>query len=129
MVKITAKYSGSLRVEVTHGPTGATIVTTAPQDKGGTGESFSPTDVCAAALCACATTNMGFYAKTRGLDIAGTTVEIKRTMSAEPPSRIARLELEFIVPDRGFSDKDTLGFERAAKTCPVHNSLSPEIEE
>lgn len=116
-------------MECAHAPTGTTVITDAPSDKGGTRKSFSPTDVCTAALCACAMTNMGFYAKTRGLDIAGATVELTRTMSSQPPQRIARLELLFVMPDRGFDEKDKTGMERAAKGCPVHNSLSPKIEQ
>jgi uncharacterized OsmC-like protein len=39
------RYTGSLRSEATHGPSGATIQTDDPKDNVGKGESFSPTDI------------------------------------------------------------------------------------
>lgn len=129
MAKITAKYLGDLRVECRDQATGSTIFTDAPKDKQGRAEYITPTALCTAALCGCAMTNMGVYAKTRNLDITGATIELSRTMTEQAPQRIARLELVFTVPDRGLSDKDKTGLERAAATCHVHNSLHPDIEQ
>jgi uncharacterized OsmC-like protein len=62
MVKIRTMYEGGLRCEATHGPSGTTLLTDAPVDKHGKGESFSPTDLVATALGACMMTIMGIVA-------------------------------------------------------------------
>lgn len=41
MVKLTTSYEGGLRCRATHGPSGTTLVTDAPVDNHGKGESFS----------------------------------------------------------------------------------------
>ena len=47
MTKMLTKYKGNLRNEVTHLQSGTTILTDAPLDNHGKGESFSPTDLLA----------------------------------------------------------------------------------
>ncbi|MEG6501716.1 MULTISPECIES: OsmC family protein [unclassified Desulfovibrio] len=47
MSTVSAKYLGDLRVECVHNQRGAKIITDAPSDNQGKGESFSPTDLCA----------------------------------------------------------------------------------
>lgn len=128
MATVTGMYLGGLRVEARHGGSGATIISDAPVDNGGQGRSFSPTDMCSAALAMCALTIMGKFAQTHGLDIDGTTFEVNKTMSATP-RRIAKIEVIFNFPDRGYSDKDKKSLERAAMTCPVHHSLHPDMEQ
>ena len=49
-VEVSGKYLGDLTCEVTHGPSGNVIQTTAPVDHGGEGTSFAPTDLCASAF-------------------------------------------------------------------------------
>lgn len=129
MSAISGKYLGGLRVEATHEASGAVIVTDAPVDNNGQGRSFSPTDICSASLAMCALTIMGLYAQKHGLDIEGATFSVNKIMSDKPPRRIARLEVVFTFPDKGYSDKDKLSLERAAKSCPVHLSLHPETEQ
>ena len=53
MVTLASVYEGGLRCRATHGPSGTTLVTDAPVDNHGKGESFSPTDLVATALGAC----------------------------------------------------------------------------
>ena len=129
MATVTGKYLGALRVEAKHEASGATMITDAPVDNGGEGRSFSPTDMCAMSLGMCALTIMGLFAQSHGMDIEGTTFEVTKTMSAKPPRRIAKIEVIFNFPDKGYTDKDKVSLERAAKTCPVHLSLHPEVEQ
>ena len=63
MATVSAKYLGDLRVECVHNQSGTKIITDAPTDNQGKGEAFSPTDLCATALGACALTIIGIYAK------------------------------------------------------------------
>ena len=84
MATVSAKYLGDLRVESVHNQSGTKIITDAPSDNQGLGEAFSPTDLCATALGACAMTIIGICAKTHGVDVTGTKMEINKTMSADP---------------------------------------------
>lgn len=128
MSTISATYLGNLRVESVHNQSGAKIVTDAPSDNHGQGQAFSPTDLCAAALGACAMTIIGLYAQNHGLDVTGAKMEITKTMSANP-RRIGRLEVIFHMPDRPYTEKQKASIERAAHTCPVHLSLHPDMEQ
>ena len=128
MATVTAKYLGNLRTECTHVASGTKLITDAPVDNQGKGESFSPTDLCATALAACAMTIIGIYAQTRGVDVTGTTIEVTKTMSANP-RRIAKIEVIFNMPDRDYSDKEKTMIHRSAMTCPVHLSLHPDVEQ
>ncbi len=128
MATISAKYLGDLRVECVHEQSGATLVTDAPRDNNGKGEAFSPTDLCATALASCAMTIIGIYGKHHNVDVTGATMEITKTMSANP-RRIGKLEVVFNMPDRDYSEKEKAMIERAAHTCPVHLSLHPDVEQ
>lgn len=127
MVKIGMLYEGSLRCTATHGPSGEILVTDAPVDNHGRGESFSPTDLVATALATCMATIMGIVAERHGWDLQGMRVEVSKEMSANTPRRIARLTVEFWMPVAKSMDPNGL-LERAAFTCPVHQSLHPDIE-
>ena len=116
MATITATYLGDLRVESVHVASGARLITDAPVDNNGKGEGFSPTDLCATALASCAMTIIGIYGKMHDVDVTGTSIEVTKTMSANP-RRIGKLEVVFTMPDR------------AAHTCPVHLSLHPDVEQ
>lgn len=123
MTTVKAKYLGDLRVECEHLQSGTKIITDAPTDNHGKGESFSPTDLCAASLAGCMMTIMGLYAQNAGIDVIGTEIEITKVMAADP-RRIGEIVVIFHMPDREYTDKDKKALERAAHTCPVHYSLS-----
>ncbi len=129
MAAITAKYLGDIRVEASHEASGATLITDSPVDIGGKGRSFSPTDLCAASLGMCAMSMMAVYGKNHEIDVEGMGMEINKIMSQDAPRRIARIEITFTMPDRGYTEKQKLSLERAAKSCPVHNSLHPDTEQ
>ncbi len=127
MVNISIRYEGALRCAATHGPSGQTLFTDAPVDNHGRGESFSPTDLVATALGTCMATSMGIVSERHTIDLAGMKIEVTKEMTKEAPRRIARLVTVIDVPlPADHPDRDLL--ERAALTCPVHQSLHPEIE-
>ena len=128
MATATGKYLGNLRCEWKHEASGATIITDAPVDNHGKGEGFSPTDICAASLGACAMTIMGIYAQSRDIDLSGATFEVEKVMSKEP-RRIGEIKVIFRIPDRDFDDKTKISLERAANTCPIHQSLHPDVKQ
>jgi uncharacterized OsmC-like protein len=90
---------------------------------------FSPTDICATSLAACAVTIMGLYAENHQVDIVGMRAEIEKTMSSTPPRRIASIHITFIMPDKPYSDKEKQSLARAVESCPVHFSLHPDVDQ
>jgi putative redox protein len=126
-VRIEVRYEGELHTRATHGPSGAALETDAPKDNEGKGESFSPTDLLATALGTCMLTVMGILARRKGWDLAGARVSVDKHMVAEPVRRVGRLELRFEMPPGLPEDSHKL-LERAAHTCPVHQSLHPEVK-
>lgn len=127
MVQVDIVYQGDLRCQATHGPSGGVIHTDAPLDNHGKGEAFSPTDLVGTALGTCMLTIMGIVAQRHGLDLRGTTVKVTKEMVAQPHRRIGRLGVTFNFVAK-FSDEDKQRLEQAAYTCPVHRSLSKEVE-
>ena len=122
MVQIDIVYQGGLRCEAVHGPSGMKLVTDAPVDNHGKGESFSPTDLVATALGVCIPTIMAMVADREKIDIAGMRISVQKEMSAEPPRRIARLAVRILMP-QGLTETQKMKLERAALTCPVHQTL------
>jgi putative redox protein len=127
MVRLTSTYEGGLRCRATHGPSGTSVVTDAPVDNHGKGESFSPTDLVATALGACMLTVIGIVAERHGLDVGGMTAETEKVMSETAPRRIAALRTRISIPLPADHPQRVL-LERAALACPVHQSIHPEID-
>lgn len=127
MVRVEIAYHGQLRCEATHGPSGGSVLTDAPVDNHGKGESFSPTDLVATALGSCMLTIMGIVADRHAIDLSGSTVSVHKQMVTEPVRRIGRLTVGIHVPT-DLPDKARKLLETAAMACPVHKSLHPDIE-
>jgi len=126
MVEIRNRYEGALRVRASHGPSDTELVTDAPLDNHGKGESFSPTDLVATALGSCILTTMALVAERRGVDLRGAEVRVVKKMVADP-RRIGTLEVEVRVPGT-VPAKERVILEKTAHTCPVHRSLHPDVE-
>lgn len=130
-VEIDITYQGGLRCLATHGPSQNTLVTDAPLDNHGKGEAFSPTDLVATALGSCIMTVMGIVAERNGWDLTGMTAHVTKEMAAAPTRRIGKLTVTISIPEKpasALSVDDRTKLERAAHTCPVHQSLHPGIE-
>lgn len=125
-MKISCEYLGDLRVQATHGPSGAVLQTDAPVDNHGKGEAFSPTDLTASSLAACILTILGIQAKNLGADFRGARIEVEKHMTTQPPRRIARLDVRIAMPS-GITEDVRLRLMRAADACPVKQSLHPDI--
>lgn len=127
MVTLRTVYEGGLRCRAEHGPSGVSIFTDAPLDNHGRGEGFSPTDLLGVALGSCIMTIMGIVAERHGLDLMGMRAETVKVMSDTPPRRIVSLRTRLTVPlPPDHPKRATL--EQSARTCPVHKSLSSEID-
>lgn len=127
MKTIEAIYRGDLRVETTHVRSGNTMITDAPVDNHGKGESFSPTDLLAASTLTCMMTMMGIIARNRELQLGELSGSIKKIM-AEGPRRVAALEVELHIAHHHLSDADKTLLENTALACPVTRSLHPDVQ-
>jgi putative redox protein len=103
------------------------LQTDAPVDNMGKGESFSPTDLVGTALATCMLTTMGIVAQRHGIDMAGATARVTKEMVTTPHRRIGRLAVTIRMP-RTLPDEDRRRLENAARACPVHRSLHPDVD-
>jgi len=128
-VEIYAVYEGSLHCVATHGPSQNSLVTDAPVDNGGSGSAFSPTDLVATALGTCVLTTMGLVAARHDVDLSTMTVRVIKEMTTQPVRRIASLVTEVKMP-AGIVTESSMRerLEAAARKCPVHASLHPDID-
>jgi len=126
-VRIEVEYQGGLHTRALHAPSGTTLETDAPKDNEGKGESFSPTDLLATSLGTCMLTVMGILARRKGWEMKGARVSVDKDMVADPVRRVGHLGLRFEMP-AGIPEDARKPLERAAHTCPVHQSLHPEVK-
>lgn len=127
MTKMSLDYDGDLHCKIVHESSGQLLMTDAPVDHMGKGESFSPTDLLAASLASCIATTIGIFAKKKGWELSGMRLEIEKEMKNSPYRCIARLPLKIWMPLLLTSEEQEI-VKRVALTCPVHKSLIPEIE-
>jgi len=127
MVRITGEYQGDLHCSAVHEPSGNALATDAPKDNQGRGAAFSPTDLVATAFATCIATTMAIAARKHGVDISGIRYEVTKEMSADAPRRISRLTARLWLPPSARRVPQGV-LEKAANTCPVHQSLAPSVE-
>ena len=110
-----------------HWPALCHVITFAPVDNHGKGAYFSPTDLVATALGTCTLTLLGIVADRHGISLEGTTVKVEKHMVAEPVRRIGRLPVD-IYMGQPIEDKYKDRLVKAAETCPVKQSVHPDID-
>ena len=122
-------YEGDLRTTCTHLRSGSDFETDAPVDNNGKGERFSPTDLMATSLATCMITVMGIKARTMGFDLNGVKVDVEKIMKADP-RRVGGINLSFHIPDalKNADDKTKTILKHTGNTCPVQQSIHPDIE-
>ena len=123
----TVKYIGDLRTEAIHMSSSKKLVTDAPLDNQGKGEAFSPTDTVATGLASCILTILGIKARNVEINLNETFAEVQKIMGAKP-RRIIEIKVD-IYFQVIVEPKLKLMFERAAHSCPVANSLHPDINQ
>lgn len=127
MVPQQTLYIGELRCTSTHGPSKVELVTDAPTDNHGRGESFSPTDLVVTALSTCMITTAGISAQKDNVNLEGTKVFAEKHMTTQPPRRIAKIVVRIDVA-AGVPQDYRPKFEHICQTCPVVLSINPEIQ-
>ena len=124
--KIESSYLGELRVSSTHLASNTEIITDAPVDNNGKGESFSPTDLVATALGTCMITVMGIYAEKNRILIPNVYSRTNKVMSSSP-RKISKLKIEIIFEGNQLSDVEKQSLKDVALNCPVAKSLHPDL--
>jgi len=125
-VVMTASTAPAFKTQLEHGPSGSRIATEAPKDNGGTGASFSPTDLVGAAIASCALTTMSLVASREGLPFGEARATVEKRMTP-PPRRIGELVLRIDMP-AGLARAHRARLEQAAQECPVARSLHPDVK-
>lgn len=119
-------YLGNLSTSSIHLASGSEIISDAPIDNNGKGEAFSSTDTVANALASCMFTVMGIKAQDLNVDFSNSTAEVTKIMGTEP-RRIIEIHVTFSM-NVEVTDKEKTILEKTAMTCPVFNSLHPDIK-
>ena len=119
-------YLGELRTRCTHLRSGNEFITDAPLDNNGRGEAFSPTDTVATALASCMLTVMGIKARSMELELEGSYADVTKRMAANP-RRISGIDILLYLPAT-ISEKEQDILEHVGNTCPVMQSIHPDIE-
>jgi putative redox protein len=121
-------YEGDLRTTCTHLQSHSQIETDAPTDNNGKGERFSPTDLMATSLATCMLTVMGIKARTMGIVLDGVKTEVEKIMKADP-RRVGGINIKFEIPEalQGLEEKEKAILKNTANTCPVAQSIHPDI--
>lgn len=123
-VLLKGSAKSEISYELVHDQSGARLLTMAPLDNGGDGSSFSPTDLCAVSLGACASTIMGIYARKKGFSLSVSFELLKEMETA--PRRIASIRVVYNIAT-GCEDSEFEVLKNLARNCPVRKSLHPDI--
>ena len=125
---IKSYYQGDLRTEAKHLQSGTQIITDAPTDNHGKGESFSPTDLVAGALTSCMMTIMGIAANQMDIQLDGLSAQTTKIMSASP-RKISKIRVHFSWPNCTLPQDQIDHLKERAVTCPVALSLHEDLKQ
>ena len=123
----TIEYQGALRTSPKHIASGQEITTDAPVDNNGKGEAFSPTDLLATSLGACALTVMGIRANQEGFDLEDCTATVNKVMAADP-RRVSEVHINVSLAANCQAKMQKI-LEGIGKNCPVSKSLHPDLKQ
>jgi putative redox protein len=128
MSKMHLEYQGQLRSKATH-YSGAELITDAPTDNHGKGESFSPTDLLCTALGTCMITVMGITAARLNVSYEGSSAEVLKYMSLDKPRKVIKVKVKISMPANLKDAPERAEMEKSALECPVALSIHPNIEQ
>ena len=129
MSKISLEYNGELRNSLIHLESKTEILTDAPKDNNGKGESFSPTDLVAASLAACMVTVINISDRDGVFGIKICSAEVEKIMQRTPrriSEIVVALKIKTIVE---LSPQKKKNIYDIATNCPVALSLSNQTNQ
>jgi uncharacterized OsmC-like protein len=127
MPTATIEYLGGLRTKCKHSKSGVEIVTDAPVDNNGRGESFSPTDMLATSYVSCMLTIIGIYCDKNGLEFTTANAEMNKVMGSGP-RRVERIEIFMDLSGNNWTEDQKEKIIQAAEACPVAKSVNDDME-
>ena len=126
MYDFEIEYKGDLSTEIIHVQSDSRILTDAPKDNNGLGRTFSPTDLLASGLGSCMLTIIAIAAKTNNIIIEKMFAKVNKIMSDNLPRKISQIVIQINLYGN-FDSKSITIIERAAKHCPVHQSINSDV--
>jgi putative redox protein len=127
MATSKVEYLGNLSTRCTHLKSGVEIITDAPTDNNGRGESFSPTDLVATAYASCMITIIGIYCNNHDINFTHGTAEINKIMGSDP-RRIGRLEISMDFSGNNWEEDIQKRIRNAGEACPVAKTVGEDLE-
>jgi putative redox protein len=101
-----------------------TLTADEPEDQGGDDDGPSPEELLAASLASCTAITMEMYAKRKGWNVAGVTVECEYT----PAERGCPTKFELVLKlPAHLSEEQIERLQVIAAKCPVHRTLEGEV--
>jgi uncharacterized OsmC-like protein len=125
MSKFTIKLHSSGRCHIRHEYADADIITDLPPEYGGSGQSFSSTDLVSAALGTCTLTSIDKILKREGYDPKLLKIEVTKELS-QSPKKIKSIRMKIIHPKK-FNGDLIKKIKKASVACPVKRSLNQDI--
>ncbi len=122
----TMTYLGDFKITSVHEKSGAEITTCAPLREGGTSEFFSPSDLFGISFGQSMLMAVAVLGTPRGIDITGTTCELKKSTYPEP-KRIGTIFCIIRFP-KNYTPEEKKFIENTALNCPVALSIHPNIQ-
>lgn len=125
---INAKYLGNGRTEIEHRekPKG-TVTTDGPGKIYGDVEMLNPTEMLCASLAGCILMMSDVVCKRLEIDLKGSRIELAYKL-ADDMSRLEKVDIDVYIAEGEYDKRARVSIERAGMTCPVSNSLHPDIE-
>ena len=125
MAKIKIVTHDGMQMEATAPSATESLTLETPKELGGSGAHMSPTDGMAVSLAACMVVMMRMKAKQLGIDLGDPEVEVSKSMQMAPVLKFTGFTIHFRISCNP-EQKEQL--EEAAKHCPIHTALKPEIK-
>ena len=122
MNKVAATLTGHLTADISLGDK----VLFKTDASGKAAEVMSPTDVLASSLAACIASMMSFVSGRDNVDLTGVKVVVEKTMQ-QNPARIGEFKIT-VYGTEAIPANVRSKLEMAAKSCPVKQSLLPDIK-
>ena len=127
MATAVVEYLGDLRTKCTHLKSGVEVITDAPTDNNGKGESFSPTDLVATAYASCMLTIVGIFCNSEDIKFNHARAEVTKGMGSGP-RRISSLKITIDFSGNDWDEKVQKRIIAAAEACPVAKSVHDDME-